>query len=176
MTQNEVEWVIDELASVVDAQPNAHPLRRINRDIPHAYDGGSVADKTTPDFTAEVDPEAANTVGVASADRDTSYAGSDPDLRVEQTVSVRVRGQTALGGSFGHIDPTGNDGVAFTGAGGLVEQIKSALHDALRYPDTGRPTTQYCDLKLENESNLSRAYRDEYRYTFDVRFTGFEEL
>jgi hypothetical protein len=173
---NEVEWVIDQLASVVSAQPAAHPLRRVNRDVPFVYDPSGSPDKTSPEFDVETDAEACNIVSVGTADRANSYAGSDPDVRVEQTVAVRIEGHTALGGAFGHIDPTGAAGVEFTGDGSLVDQVTSAIYDGLKYPDTGRPNTTYCDLRIENETDLSRNYRDAYRYDFDVRFTGFEEL
>ena len=38
MTAAPVEWVLDELGAVVDAQPAAHPLRRVDRDNSLVYD------------------------------------------------------------------------------------------------------------------------------------------
>jgi hypothetical protein len=173
MTQNEVEWVIDQLASVVDRQPDAHPLRRVNRDVSRIYDLDGSADRSASKRSIEADPQAANTVGVASADRSTEYVGTDPNLRVEQVVSVRVVGHTST--NFGHTDPDGADGVAFTGTGSLVRQIRKALYDGLKYPDAGPPGLTYCDLRIENETNLTANYADDFRYQFDVRFIGYED-
>ena len=174
MTAKPVEFVLDELGAVVDAQPAAHPLRRVDRDNSLLYEdggdfdmGGAVTDRTE-------DLRNANVVGAAFVDRSGDYIGTGPNLDLESAVGVRIEGYA---GDFGHIDPTGDGGVVFHGTDdALVEQIRSTLYDALSYPDAGRTDVTFTHLSITNETPAMADWAEHYRYDFDVVFDGFEQL
>ncbi|WP_135807358.1 hypothetical protein [Halorussus marinus] len=174
MTATVVEWVLDELGAVVDAQPDAHPLRRVDRDNSLLYDGGGTFDMSAAMDKRSDGFQKANYVGASFADRDREYIGSEPNLDVESVVGVRIEGYS---GSFGHVDPTGQDGVVFHGTDeALVEQIQSTLYDALKYPDAGRTNVSFTHLSITNESPALTGWQEYHRYDFDVVFDGYEDL
>lgn len=174
MTAKPVEWVLDELGAVVDAQPNDHPLRRVDRDNALRYDGGGDFDMTAAMEDLENELKKANYVGARFADRSGTYIGSAPNLDLDAVVGIRIIGYS---GSFGHVDPLGEDGVVFQGDdSALVEQIRSTLLDALEWPDAGRTDVAFTHLSITNESPLMAAWADFHRYDFDVAFNGFETL
>jgi hypothetical protein len=116
----------------------------------------------------------ANYVGASFASRDGSYIGTAPNLDLESVVGIRIEGYS---GSFGHVDPTGQDGVVFHGRDdALVEQIQSVLYDALKFPDAGRTNVAFTHLSITNESPALTDWEEHHRYDFDVVFDGFEEL
>lgn len=174
MTAKPVQWVLDELGTVVDAQPEDHPLRRVDRDNSLVYDDGSDFDMTQAMEDLENDLKKANYVGARFADRAPEYIGTNPDLDLEEVVGIRIIGYS---GSYGHVDPLGNDGVVFQGTdGALVEQIRSTLYDALKFPDAGRTNVAFTHLTITNEAPLMSNWQEFFRYDFDVAFDGFGEL
>jgi hypothetical protein len=174
MTAKPVEFVLDELGAVVDAQPAAHPLRRVDRDNSLLYEGGGTFDMSgaTKQRTAEL--KNSNIVGAAFVDRSGEYIGTNPNLDLESVVGVRIEG---YGGNYGHVDPRGEGGVVFHGTdGSLVDQIRSTLYDALRFPDAGRTDVTFTHLSITNQTPAMSDWADHYRYDFDVVFDGFEDL
>lgn len=171
----EVEWVLEQFESVVDAQPPDHPLYRVDRDASLVYETGEELDMQTPvhDRTGEL--ERANFVGVASADKSSSPIGTEFDLDVERIVSVRVEG-LRRGDHYGHVDPDGQDGVVFDDDTGLVADLQAALQAEREWPDVPRDGTTYTHLLLEGYGMRSVEYADYHRYDFDVLFDGFEDL
>ena len=173
MTATEVQYVLDELGSVVDAQPADHPLRRVDRDNSLVYDSGGSFDMTQAMEDLENDLKQANYVGARFADRDSSYIGTKPRLDTESVVGVRIIGYS---GSYGHVDPLGNDGVPFQGTDdALVEQCMDAIRDGLQFPDAGRTDVAFTHLTITNESYPMAAWQSFYRADFDVVFDGFSE-
>ncbi|GAB6863212.1 hypothetical protein ACFR97_10260 [Haloplanus litoreus] len=174
MTAKPVEFVLDELGAVVDVQPAAHPLRRVDRDNSLLYEdggdfdmGGAITDRTE-------DLRDANVVGAAFVDRSGSYIGTAPNLDLESVVGVRIEGYS---GGYGHVDPTGEDGVPFQGTDdALVEQIRSTLYNALQWPDAGRTDVAFTHLTITNETPAMADWEDHHCYDFDVAFDGFETL
>lgn len=174
MTAAPVEYVLDELGVVVDAQPAAHPLTRVDRDNALVYEGGGEFDMTAAMEDLENDLKQANYVGARFADRSGDYIGSAPNLDLEAVVGVRIIGYS---GSYGHVDPLGEDGVVFQGDNdALVEQIRSTLLDALDWPDAGRTNVSFTHLSVTNESPVMAAWSDFYRYDMDLLLNGYEFL
>jgi hypothetical protein len=174
MTAKPVEFVLDELGAVVDAQPATHPLRRVDRDNSLLYEGGGTFEMrgATKQRTAEL--KRSNIVGAAFADREGTYIGTAPNLDLEEVVGIRIEG---YGGDYGHIGPRGEDGVVFHGTdGALVEQIRAALYDALRFPDAGRTNVGFTHLTITNETPAMADWQDHYRFDLDIAFDGFETL
>jgi len=174
VTAQPVQYVLDELGAVVDSQPAAHPLRRVDRDNALLYDGGGSfdLDKSIRDRTGEL--REANFVGAATAGRETSYIGTAPNLDVQQSVGVRVEGYS---GDFGHIDPRGDSGVVFNGTDdSLVQQIKDQLRAGLAFPAAGRTPVSFTHLGFSNETPASADWAEYHRYDFDVVFDGFETI
>jgi len=174
MTAKPVEFVLDELGAVVDAQPAAHPLRRVDRDNSLLYEGGGDFDMSGAVDKRTADLQDANYVGAAFVDRSGEYIGTNPNLDLESVVGVRIEGYS---GDYGHIDPTGNDGVPFAGTDdSLVDQIRSTLYDALQWPDAGRTDVAFTHLTITNETPAMADWAEHHRYDFDVAFDGFETL
>lgn len=173
MTATEVEYVLDELGTVVDAQPADHPLRRVDRDNSLVYESGGAFDMTQAMDDLEDKLKQANYVGARFADRDSPYVGTSPMLDTESVVGVRIIGYS---GSYGHVDPLGEDGVPFQGTDdALVEQCMAALRDDLQFPDAGRTNVAFTHLTITNESPVMAAWQDFHRYDFDVVLSGFAE-
>ena len=168
MSNPAVEWVLDQVADVVDAQPADHPLKRIDRDDSMILEGGIT--KRRDDLMR------ANYVGAGFADRTAEQEGPEYDLNVDVVVGVRIEGLTGVGGEFGHVDPDGQAGVTFDGDGGLVEQIRNAIYAGREYPDAGRTPVSFTHLSITNEAPQSHLWEDYRRYDFDVVFEGFEAL
>jgi len=174
VTATPVKWVLDELGTVVDAQPTDHPLKRVDRDNTLLYDGGGVFDMSGSVRGQTGDLQSANFVGASYADRSEEYVGTEPDLDLEETVSLRIEGLHHS--EWGHVDPEGVNGVAFHGTdGALVQQIVDALHAQLKFPGAGRTSVAFTHLSIDHFPDVS-AYADHYDYRLDIRFDGFEEL
>jgi len=175
MTADVVKWVLDELGAVVDDQPTAHPLWRVDRDNSLVYEGDGDFDISRARPRTEEDLRHANLVGARFADRSASYIGTAPDLDLEAVVGVRVSGLTSR--EYGHIDPTGDDGVVFQGTDdSLVQDCTDALYDALKFPDAGRTPVSFTGLRITNATPSMAEWQDGYSYDFDVTFSGFERL
>lgn len=174
MTATVVKWVLDELGTVVDAQPADHPLRRVDRDNSLIYDGGGAFDMSASMKKKTDDFEKANFVGARYAAPESDYVDTNPDLRLSEVVGIRIEGYS---GGFGHVDPTGTDGVVFNGTDdSLVQQIKDALRDQLKFPDAGRTNVGFTHLTITNESPAMANWRDYHRFDMDLIFSGFEDL
>jgi len=166
MSSPAVEWVFDQLQSVVDAQPADHPLERIDRDTSELLDGDI--------RTRKRELRAANYVGAATADRSETPIGTEYNLDVEEVVGIRIEGLDHS--AKGHIDPDGQHGVVFDGDPGLVQEIKTAIYQGRRFPDAGRTPVNFTGLQLTNHAPQSSRFADYYRYDFDVVFRGYEDL
>lgn len=162
----EVDWVLDQLQSVVNGQPADHPLERVNRDTSELLDG-NIRDRKN-------DLQEANYVGVTLSDFDAEPIGTEFDQNVEIIVGVRIEGLHHS--EWGHIDPDGNNGVQFSANGGLVDQITDALQTEREFPNISNPDITYKSLYLQNHAPQSSQYADYFRYDFEVRLTGHEEL
>jgi len=176
VTATPVQWVLDELGAVVDAQPADHPLWRVDRDNALIYeqDAGGTFDMSAAMDDKTDDFKRANFVGARFASRDSSYVGTDPDLDIDEVVGIRIEGYS---GSFGHVDPTGSDGVVFQGSDdALVEQIRSTLYDNLQWPDAGRTDVAFTHLSITNETPVMADWQEYFRYDMDILLSGFEEL
>jgi len=162
-----VQWVLDQLQSVVDAQPADHPLKRVNRDESRILEGD------IRDRTGEL--RDANFVGAAHVDHSEEAEGPEYDLNVEDVVGIRIEGLHHT--EWGHVDPDGVDGVVFSGDPGLVQDIKMALYDARTFPDAGRSSVEYLHLELTNHAPQSHLWSDYFRYDVDVILAnGYESL
>lgn len=160
----EVDWVLDQLASVVSNQPADHPLKRVDRD------DSEILEDSIRSRKGEL--QAANYVGATLADRVPEPVGSDYDHRLETVVGLRIEGLHA--DAYGHIDPDGVDGVQWTD--GLVAEIRDALLAERHYPAAGPTGVTYTDLQFQNEAPDSAQHRDFYRHDIDIVFHGFEDL
>jgi len=174
MTAAPVEWVLDELGAVVNVQPADHPLRRVDRDNALLYDGGGTFDMSAAMREKTGKLKQANFVGATYASRSDEYIGTKPDLDLGETVGIRIEGYS---GSYGNVDPLGQDGVVFSGTdGSLVQQIIDTLYAGLKFPDAGRTPVAFTHLSLTNHAPQSDDWQDYHRYDVDVTFDGFEQL
>lgn len=163
----EVEFLLDVFEAVVDAQPEGHPLRRVDRNNALVYETAEPLDMTEAMHQRKADLEAANYVGVAWQSRDSDPLGQNYDLDGDIVCSVRLEGLTALGGEFGHIDPTAEDGVPWDD---LVEDVRQAVLDERKRPEHPDFRDVKLDLRVVNEDDQSSQWRDFNRYEFDVIF------
>jgi len=173
MTTHEVEFLLDELSDVVNAQPDDHPLRRVDRDNSRVFETGGTLDMSTPIHKRKADLEAANYVGVASQTTDPTPVGPNQRYENQTACSIRLEGLTRAGGEWGHIHPGGKDGAPAFSA--LFESVFDAVKAAMSYPDVGRPGVAYHDLTLTNVDDQASEYSDFYRAEFDVLFRGYTD-
>ncbi|ELY96762.1 hypothetical protein C482_15346 [Natrialba chahannaoensis JCM 10990] len=177
----EVNWVLDQLGSVVDDIANSYTnrndnpvaLKRVNRDDSSVYDGSGDLDLNEPMHKRTDSLEKGVYVGATLADRATSPRGTEYDHEIETVVAVTVEGMTSQGGHYGHVDPDGENGIPFDD---LVRQIRRTLLGMRSYPETDIPHTTYHDLLVTNDDPQSAEYRDFYRYQFDCTLRGCEKL
>lgn len=158
----EVDWVLEQLVSVVDAQPNAHPLKRVDRD------NSTILEDSVRKIKNDL--QEANFVGARWADRVRSPIGTEYDYDVENVVGLRIAGLHHS--EWGHIDPDGSNGVSFDS---LVDDILSAIDDNATYPDVTGANGSYTHLLITNEAPQSTDFADFYRFDADVVFSGYEE-
>lgn len=170
----EVDWVLEQFADVVDAQPEDHPLFRVDRDDSLVYDTGENLDMQSPIRERAGELKQANFVGVSHADTSTSPIGTEFDLEVERIVSVRVEGLHHS--EWGHVDPDGQDGVVFGDDTGVVADLQAALQTEREWPAVPRSDATYTHLLLQDYGSRLDEYSDYYRYDWDVVFSGHEEL
>lgn len=169
MTSPEVEWVLDQLADVVDAVDSEYDatVKRVDRDE------SEILEDDVRKRSGEL--EAGCYVGARLADVASDPIGTEYDHSREAVVGVRILGLHHS--EYGHVDPAGEDGVPWQdGSGGLVDRVRAALLDARTWPDAGGPDVSYTHLQLANESPLSSDYKDLFRHDLDVVLRGFEEL
>jgi len=174
---SEVDFVLDQFAAVADTISNEYTLEsgdpvrleRVNRDESRILEQDVQSIKG--------DLEKAAFVGATHVDTVRDPVGTEYDASREVVVGVRVTGLTSQG-SYGHIDPSGEDGIPFdNGVDGLVNRLKDALWSERTWPDAGPdPSVYYTDLELQNEANTSEQWADFWRADWGVVFDGYEEL
>jgi len=177
----EVNWVLEQLGSVVDDVANSYTnrndnpvaLKRVNRDDSSVYEGGGSLDFNEPMHKRKEDLKSGVFVGATLADRATEPQGFEYDHDLETVVALRLEGMTAQRGLHGHVDPDGENGVPFTT---VKRQIRRTLLGSRSYPETDVPYTEYHTLLVTKEDPQSNEYRDFYRWEADVVFQGHEEL
>jgi len=179
----ETDWVLDQLVSVVDwaastytlANGDAVTIKRVDRNDSQVYDGSQTVDMSSPIHSRKEQLQRAIYIGAKETGRSRQYIGSDPDYRGGPTIRVRIDGLTALGGEYGHIDPSGDNGVPFTGANSLVRKIQDKLTTTIAFPSVSGSRGTTVDFEMVNDQNLSGNWADFYRYDFDLIFTEFQE-
>ncbi len=168
----EVDWVLQTIddyfsyggAGYGETAFGGEPgLKRVDRDESELLEGNI--------RSRQADLQEANYVGATLADRSTEPIGTEFDLLVEATVGLRIEGLHHS--EWGNIDQNDEDGVPFDE---LVDDIQQALWSEREFPNVGRDNTNYHSLYLENYAPQSAQFADYYRYDFDVRLTGHEEL
>ena len=178
-----VEWVLDRLGPVVDDVATNYDhrnggnciLKRVDRDNSAVYDGGEPVDMTQPMRKRSDKLTSGNYVGAAFVDRAGEPVGPGYDLDVDVVVGVLVEGMHTS--EYGHVDPTGQQGIPFrNGEDGLVDRVQSAIYAGREYPDAAGSNASFTHLTITNEDLQSANWADFYRYSFDVGFNGFETL
>jgi hypothetical protein len=182
MTAPEVEWVLAQMADVADSvatdyslsdERDSDPvqLRRVDRDDSQIYDGDETVAMSEPLPERKGKLESGAYVGVASVDSDETPIGTGYDLDLERVVGLRLEGLHHA--EYGHIDPSGEDGIPFAE---LKRRVRTALYDQRRFPDAGAANVSFTHLQLTNVADTSSDWRDFYRWDADIVFDGFEEL
>lgn len=177
----EVNWVLEQLGSVVDDVANSYTnrndkpvaVKRVNRDDSSVYDDGGSLDFNEPMHKRADSLEDGVYVAATLADRATDPVGTEYDHRIETVVGITLEGMTSQGDNWGHVDPNGENGVPF---GELVRQVRRVLLGSRSYPNASVPNTSYHTLLVTNEDPQSAEYRDFYRWEADVVFQGYEDL
>ena len=173
MSTHEVEFLLEALADVVDAQPADHPLRRVDRDTSRVYETGGTLDMQSPLYTRKADLKKANYVGVASQTTDPTPAGPNERYELVATASIRLEALTRDGGEWGHVHPEGESGAPTFD--GLFRAVFDAVRTEMSYPDVGRPGVAYRDLTITNIDEQLSDDKDFYRAEFDVQFRGYTD-
>lgn len=184
MTYASVEWVLDQVGSVVSSVANDYQrdtpdgtpdvvVRRVDRDNSRLYDGSGPLDMESPIHERSSELKEGVYIGASRAETAESPTGSEYDLQKETVVGVRLEGLTAVGEEWGHVDPDGAVGVPWDV---FERRVKQAIYAGREYPDTEEPNVGFTHLLLSNESNQSSSWADYYRTDFDVVFKGFEDL
>lgn len=179
MSSPEVDWVLDQLASVVESVATDYSLRngndvvlkRVDRDDAQLYDGSESVDMSTPLRKRTAELRNANYVGATFADREPTARGPGYDHNVEAVIGLRCEGLHCS--EFGHVDPGGEKGVAFDE---LVRRIRQALLAERKYPSIDSPDGSYYTLELGNEAPQSSNWADYYRHDLDVLLHGEQDL
>lgn len=161
MSSPEVDWVLSQVGSVVGSI--TAPLQRVDRDESRILEGDI--------RTREGELQESNFVGAALANRPSEPVGFEYDRRAEAIVSVRIEGLHV--DQWGHVDPSGSNGIAFHE---LVRRCRDAIYAGREFPAANPQDVTYHTLFVENESSQSSQHRDYYRTDFDVRFRGYESL
>lgn len=171
----ELDWVLEQFASVATDVANQYTLEsgdpvqleRVNRDE------SRILEQDVQSIRGDL--EKAAFVGATHVDTVEEPMGSQYDLQREVVVGVRVTGLTSQG-SYGHIDPDGQDGIPFTGDGGLVQRCKDAVLAERKFPAAAPSDAAYTYLEFQNEANTSQQWADFYRWDADVVFHGERHL
>jgi len=94
----EVNWVLEQLGSVVDDVANSYTnrndnpvaLKRVNRDDSSVYEGGGSLDFNEPMHKRKEDLKSGVFVGATLADRAEDPAGTEYNLKIETVVGLTV--------------------------------------------------------------------------------------
>jgi len=171
MSTYEVDFLLDALESVADAQPTDHPLHRVDRDNSRVYETGADLDMQEPLHRRKEDLLKANFIGVASQTTDPTPAGPNSRYELATTCSIRLEGLTRDRGDYGHVSPSGKDGApAFSE---LFLDVFDAIKSEMSYPAVGRPGVSYCDLTITNVDEQLSDWSEFSRAEFDVQLRGY---
>lgn len=173
-----VDWVLDQLAPVVDSVATDYSLRdgdpvvlkRVDRDNSQVYDGSQSVDMTDPIHKREAQLKTGAFAGASFADQGGDLVGTEPMVDGDVVVSVLIEGMTYR--EYGHIDPDGAKGIPF---GELVNRIRDALYDEVSYPSVDDPRMSYRYLTIDGDPQ-SDGWADFYRHSLDVTLHGYEDL
>jgi hypothetical protein len=169
--RHEVAFILEDvLGSVVDEQPDAHPLRRVDRDNSTVYETDADIDMQQPIQTRKERLQQANFVGVASESGTPTPAGPGTRYELQTVVSIRLEGLSAA--KRGHIDCPSVDAVPFET---LFNDVFDAVGGEMSYPDVGRPGTTYRDLIITNVDDAQSEHADFHRAEFDVQLRGYTD-
>jgi hypothetical protein len=179
VTASEVEWVLDQLTTAVNAIQNNYTLsdgdpvtvKRVDRDESRLYTGSDSVDMSTPIRSRTGELKTGVFVGASLVDRSPTAVGTEYDHELETVVGLRVEGLHYA--EWGHVDPDGDAGVPFNV---LISEVRDALLKQRTYPAAGGSGVSYTDLQLQNEADTSSNWKDFYRHSVDVVFNGFETL
>jgi len=167
----EIQFLLEGvLDGVVDAQPEDHPLFRVNRDTSTVYETDETLDMQTPIQTRKKQLQRANYVGVASETTNPTPAGPGQRYDLQTTTSIRLEGLSAA--KRGHIEHPSADGVPFEA---LFRSVFDAVQGAMSYPDVERPGVSYRDLTITNVDDAQSEHSDYYRAEFDVLLRGYTD-
>jgi len=166
----QVEWALEQLGSVANAQSDAHPLHRVDRDNSEIYETGDTIDMSTPIRTRSRALKQANFVGATLASRERSPIGTAYDYDVSDVVRIRLEGLHFS--EKGHIDPDGSDGVAFST---LLDDVQDAIDTDATFPSVSGYGGAYTHLLLTNDDPQLSGLAGFYAYSFDVEFNGYED-
>jgi len=181
VTHPSVEWVLEQVGSVVDsvaadysqADGSDVVVRRVDRTTNRIYDGSGTLDMSAPIHQRAGALERGVYIGAAYADRSSEPIGTEYNLDVDEVVGVQLEGLTARDGHGGHVDPDGEWGIPWSA---FVRRVRTAIYDGRTYPGAGGPNVSFTHLRLTNEAPRSDDFSQYYAHNFDVVFDGFEEL
>ena len=188
MTAPEVEWVLQTLQDNVFGYgeatygtvysdeytlENGDPvaLKFVDRDDAQVYGGDEPVEMSEPLPEREGELQSGAYLGASLANGSETPIGTEFDLDIEHVVGLRLEGLHES--KYGHIDPSGANGIPFHE---LKQRVRSALYDQRKWPDAGDPNVSFTHLQLANEATASSDWRDYFRYDVDVVFDGFETL
>ena len=182
MTDPSVEWVLNQLGSVVDSVANDYTqsadfqndpveLRRVDRSTGQIYDGSGTIDMESPPPQKTGKLERGCYVGAAKVSGSESPIGTEFDLDVDRVVGLRLEGLWYT--QSGHVDPDGEDGVPFAE---LKRRVRRAIYEGRKSPAGGGPNVDFTHLTLQNAADTSHNWRDAFRWDVDIAFDGFETL
>jgi len=176
MTRDEVAWVLDQWASVVQGVSEDYrtDVYRIDRDRSVIYESSRSVDMSRPTHKQTNDLQRGVYAGARFVDRDTEVRGPGYNQNVDAVVGCRIVGMTHR--EHGYIDPEGNDGVPFDV---LVRRCRNALWDAAATASNNgellginSPDGKYYTLDITNEADVSADWADFFRYDFDLLLVG----
>lgn len=166
--QDEVGWTLDTIKA---NWPGAWPadddgtvrLYRSNRDEPRILETGER--KKTVELTE------ASVLGASLGSRDPEVAGPDNRRRVTTTVDCRLKGLTSQSGEWGHVDSN-------THAKQLALYAQNAIQQELSYPSVDPDADEigrvaYHTVTVDEPTDRSREYMDEYFWTWSVKLVGY---
>jgi hypothetical protein len=171
----EVEWALDQWASVVEGIRTDYgvDLYRVDRDRSVQYDGSRAVDMSRPVQSRTNDLKRGVFAGAGTADRSSEVRGPGYNQNVETVVGCRFEG---FSGDYGHIAPGGDGGIPFME---LVRRCRTALWDAAdaatdagELLGVGSPDGRYFTLDIANESPAATTHAEYFRYDFDLLLIG----
>ena len=170
----EVDYLLERLEATEAAQPDDHPLVRINRD-----DSKNVTDDTRD---VSVDLTRANIVSVGFDSDNPSVRGNEYNVDNVVTCQIRVVGLDHS--EYGHVDPAGENGVPWRDIRdangdvtqrGLIGQITDRIYADRTYPAVPGPDV-YHHIEPIDETDLSSDAGDEHRTVLTVPFKKVQDF